>query len=138
MDRMELDDALGALNDSIFFIVVIVGSILLSWLALLYQRQQVRDQMEGNQYARDAPVFSLRLGASALVIAALLYFFRLGLRRQENAFRGDDPVEQRSSRLNAMASTLVLAAALLRLEDLLFVEQSGRSGLLESDDLPPV
>ena len=47
-------------------------------------------------------------------------------------------MEQRSSWLNAMASTLVLAAALLRLEDLLFVEQSGQPGLLDTDDQPPV
>lgn len=138
MDRTELDDALGTLDESIFFIVVAIGSILLSWLALLYQRQQVRDQMEGTQCAENAPIFSLRLGASALVIAALLYFFRLGLRRRESACRGDDPVEQRSSWLNAMASTLVLAAALLRLEDLLFIEQSGQPGLLDTDDQPPV
>lgn len=138
MDRTELDDALGTLNDSIFFIVVAIGSILLSWLALLYQRQQVRDQMDGTRCAENAPIFSLRLGASALVIAALLYFFRLGLQRRVTACQGDDPVEQRSSWLNAMASALVLAASLLRLEDLLFVEQSGQPGLLETDDQPPV
>lgn len=138
MDREELGNVLSTLNDSIFFIVVATGSILLSWLALLYQRQQVRDQMEGTQCATDAPVFSLRLGASALVIAALIYFFRLGIRRQAEACQGDDPVEKRSSWLNAVASTLVLAASLLRLEELLFVEASGQSELLETDTQPPV
>lgn len=138
MDRDELGDALSTLNGSIFFIVVAIGSILLSWLALLYQRQQLRDQMEGTGCAENAPIFPLRLGASALVIAALLYFFRLGLQRRVTACQGDDPVEKRSSWLNAMASVLVLAAALLRLEDLLFVEESGQSALLETDDQPPV
>lgn len=137
MDRDELGDALCTLNGSIFFIVVATGSILLSWLALLYQRQQIRDQMEGTECAEDAPILSLRLGASALVIAALIYFFRLGLQRRDAACQGDDPVEKRSSWLNAMASVLVLAASLLRLEDLLFVEESGQSALLETDDQPP-
>ena len=137
MDREELEKALGTVNGSIFFIVVAIGSILLSWLALLYQRQQLRDRMEGACHARTAPIFSLRLGASALVIAALVYFFRIGLRRRETACRGSDPVEKRSSWLNAMASVLVLAASLLRLEDLLFVEESGQSSLLETDDQPP-
>lgn len=137
MDREELEKALGTVNGSIFFIVVAIGSILLSWLALLYQRQQLRDRMEGTCHARNAPIFSLRLGASALVIAALVYFFRIGLRRRETACRGSDPVEKRSSWLNAMASVLVLAASLLRLEDLLFVEESGQSSLLETDDQPP-
>lgn len=137
MDREELEKALGTVNGSIFFIVVAIGSILLSWLALLYQRQQLRDRMEGTRHARNAPIFSLRLGASALVIAALVYFFRIGLRRRETACRGSDPVEKRSSMLNAMASVLALAASLLRLEDLLFVEESGQSSLLETDDQPP-
>lgn len=137
MDREELEDALCTLNGSIFFIVVATGSILLSWLALLCQRQQIRDQMEGTQRAGNAPIFSLRLGASALVIAALVYFFRLGLQRRVTACQGDDPAEKRSSWLNAMASVLVLAASLLRLEDLLFVEESGQSALLETDDQPP-
>lgn len=137
MDREELEKALGTVNGSIFFIVVAIGSILLSWLALLYQRQQLRDRMEGTRHARNAPIFSLRLGASALVIAALVYFFRIGLRRRETACRGSDLVEKRSSWLNAMASVLVLAASLLRLEDLLFVEESGQSSLLETDDQPP-
>lgn len=97
MDREELEKALGTVNGSIFFIVVAIGSILLSWLALLYQRQQVCDQLDGSQRAQNAPVFSLRLGASALVIAALVYFFRIGLRRRETACRGSDPVEKRSS-----------------------------------------
>lgn len=137
MDRDELGDALCTLNGSIFFIVVAVGSILLSWLALLYQRQQIRDQIEGTECAENAPIFSLRLGASALVIAALIYFFRLGLQRRVTACQGNDPVEKRSSWLNAMASVLVLAASLLRLEDLLFVEESGQISLLETDDQPP-
>ena len=138
MDREELGEALGTLNDSIFFIVVIIGSILLSWLALLYQRQQLRDQIEGTRCAENAPIFPLRLGASALVIAALLYFFRLGLHRRDEACQGDDPVEKRSSWLNTVASVLVLAASLLRLEDLLFVESSRQPALLETDDQPPV
>lgn len=138
MDREELERGLCTLNDSIFFIVVLVGSILLSWLSLLEQRRQVCDLLADPERARTASVFPLRLGASALVIGALGFFFCLSLRRQKQARAGDDPVEKRSACINAAASTLVLGAALLRLDDLLFVEQSGQSALLEADDQPPV
>lgn len=138
MERQELESALDTLNESIFFLVVIIGSVLLSWLSLLEQRRQVSSALDGAETADAPPVFPLRLGASALVIGALGFFFCLALARQRSAQTGNDPVERRSARSNALASTLVLGAALARLDDLLYVEGSGQTALLGSDDQPPV
>lgn len=138
MDREELERGLCTLNSSIFFIVVLVGSILLSWLSLLEQRRQVCDLLINPETAQTSSVFPLRLGASALVIGALGFFFCLSLRRQKQACAGEDPVEKRSACINAAASTLVLGAALLRLDDLLFVEQSNQTTQEEPEVQPPV
>lgn len=136
MDREELERLLGTLDGSICFIIVIIASVLLSLLALRVQRGQLRQVLAGADIADLPSVFPLRLTAGALIIGALGFFFCLGLDRQRQAQAGDDPVERRSARLNAAASTLVLCAALLRLDDLLFVEKSGRQALLDSQDLP--
>lgn len=136
MDREALEEALDTLNGSIFFIIVIVGSILLSWLSLLKQRQQVREALTGSEVTQDCSVFPLRLGSSALILGALGFFFCMALRRRVQACGGEDPVEKRSSLFNAAASTLVLGAALLRLEDLLFVERSGQNALTEPEEQP--
>ncbi len=138
MDREGLEQAVGTLNKAIFFIVVIIGSVLLSWLSLLEQRRQARAALEGEDLSAAPSVFPLRLGASALVIGALGFFFCLALDREKTAQAGTDPVERRSARINALASTLVLGAALVRLDDLLFVERSGQRDLQETDDQPPV
>lgn len=138
MDREELERGLCTLNGSIFFIVVLVASILLSWLSLLEQRRQVCDLLSCPETAQTTSVFPLRLGASALVIGALGFFFCLSLRRQKQACAGEDPVEKRSACINAAASTLVLAAALLRLDDLLFVERSSQATPEEPEVQPPV
>lgn len=138
MDREELERAVGTLDQAIFFIVVIIGSVLLSWLALLEQRRQAEDALEGKDLSNAPSVFPLRLGASALVIGALGFFFCLALDRERTAQTGDDPVERRSAGINSLASTLVLGAALVRLDDLLLVERSGRHSLQETDDQPPV
>ncbi len=137
MERRELERALDALDPSIFFLVVIIGSVLLSWLSLLEQRRQVGAALDGAGTAGSPSVFPLRLGASALVIGALGFFFFLALTRQRSALAGSDPVERRSARTNALASTLVLGAALVRLDDLLYVEGSGQTALLETSDQPP-
>jgi len=139
MDREQLEQGLETLNGAIFFIVVIIGSVLLSWLSLLEQRRQVRSALEGEDLSDAPSVFPLRLGASALVIGALGFFFCLALERERTAQAGKDPVERRSAGSNGLASALVLGAALLRLDDLLFVERSGqRAQLQETDDQPPV
>ncbi len=138
MDRERLEQAVGTLDQAIFFIVVIIGSVLLSWLSLLEQRRLAGDALEGKDLSDAPPVVPLRLGASALVTGALGFFFSLALEREKTARTGADPVERRSAGSNALASALVLGAALVRLDDLLFVERSGQRALQETDDQPPV
>ncbi len=99
-------------------------------------REELEQALEGAETAGFPSVFPLRLTAGALVIGALGFFFCLALSRQRQARTGGDPVESRSAGINAAASTLVLAAALIRLDDLLFVERSRQQALLDSQDLP--
>ncbi len=138
LERERLERAVETLNGAIFFLVVIIGSVLLSWLSLLEQRRQARATLEGEDLSDAPSVFPQRLGASALVIGALGFFFCLALERERTAQSGEDPVERRSAGVNGLASALVLGAALLRLDDLLFVERSGQRELQETDDQPPV
>ena len=138
MEREELEKALSALDGSIFFIVVIVASVMLSWLSLVKQRKDACEALECGDTAQDPSIFPLRLGASALIIGALGFFFYMSVQRHKQACQRTDPVEKRSSYINAWAAVLVLAAALLRLDDLLFVKQSRQSILTEPELQPPV
>ena len=62
----------------------------------------------------------------------------MSVQRHRQACERTDPVEKRSSYINAAAATLVLAAALLRLDDLLFVKHSRESTLTEPELQPPM
>ena len=138
MEREELEKALAALDESIFFIVVIVASVMLSWLSLVKQRRDTCKALECGDLTQDPSIFPLRLGASALIIGALGFFFYMAVQRHRQACERTDPVEKRSSYINAWAAVLVLAAALLRLDDLLFVKHSRESTLTEPELQPPM
>ena len=138
VEREELEKALVALDESIFFIVVVVASVLLSWLSLLKQRKDTQEALETGDLTPDPSIFPIRLGSSALIIGALGFFFYMSVQRHKQACERTDPVEKRSSYINAAAATLVLAAALLRLDDLLFVKHSRESTLTEPELQPPV
>ena len=138
MEREELEKALTALDESVFFLVVIVASVMLSWLSLVKQREDTREALETGDLTQDPSIFPIRLGSSALIIGALGFFFTMSVRRHKQACERTDPVEKRSSYINAWAAVLVLAAALLRLDDLLFVKQSRQSILTEPELQPPV
>lgn len=94
---------------SLFFLTVLVGSILLSWLTLARQRQELCTK---GQAAEARPA---RLESSVLVVVALSWFFCLGVKGRKGGTR--------SSEVNFWASLLVLLAALLRLWDLWTGEQ---------------
>lgn len=101
----ELDQA----NKSLFFLTVLLGSILLSWQALWLQR-------EGLCRGEETDVFRLRLAASVLVVLSLAVFFCLALQGRRNA---EGTAGEGSAAVNVLASLLVLLAALLRLGELL-------------------
>lgn len=127
MEETALRKALDALDTSAFFLLCVLASVCLSLRVLDLQRRQflAEDNEAGDP-------FPLQLGASALALGALGYFFSLALERLAGV-GPEDGAECRSARVNALASALVLAAALLRLGDLL--ENRGRESP-EDEELP--
>lgn len=122
-----MQKALDTLDTSVFFLLCVLASVYLSFRILGLQRRQLlaEDNETGDP-------FPLQLGASALALGALGYFLSLALERLADA-GPEDGAECRSARINALASALVLAAALLRLADLL--ESRGRESP-EDEELP--
>lgn len=110
------------LDDSLGYILAVIGSVLLSYKATALQRDGVCLALAGDEAgAREAQerVRRLRLLAGAVLIGALGYFLCLALRAAET---GDDPAAASSARTNLTASVLVLLAALLR-----FLDQKGQA-----------
>ena len=105
-------------DKSLFFLTVLLGSILLSWRALWLQRQ-------GLCRGEETDVTGLRLAASVLVVLSLGVFFCLSLqgRREAAGTQGED-----AAATNVLASLLVLLAALLRLGELLKEEKNSAAG----------
>ena len=123
---MEEDSLAGearTLDDSLGYILAVIGSVLLSYRATALQRDGVYLALAGDDAgARDAQerVRRLRLLSGAVLIGTLGYFLCLALRAADQA-RGD-PGAEGSARTNLTASVLVLLAALLR-----FLDQKGQA-----------
>lgn len=118
MDDQEiLEEQLDTLDDTVFFLVVIIASVLLSFWATLRQRQAVCLTLRGEEEAAQqaGAVIPIRFTASALVLGALGYFLHLAVRLWEDARCGADPA---SAKANLWASILVLTAAIVRWRDL--------------------
>lgn len=81
------------------------------------------------------PIYPIRHKASAIIVGALGFFLCLALRTLEEAEEGGDCVAKRSARSNLWASLFVLLAAMLRYQDLDFVERC-QASLEEEDTLP--
>ena len=117
----QLRAQLSSADASLFFIGVLIVSVLLSWHATAAQRNGLCGILErGGQSLPD--VSCHRLTAGTLAVAPLAFFFALSLNSWEDTVKqgGNLP----SAQVNLWASLLVLAAALLRLYDLLCL-QSG-------------
>lgn len=141
-EQTELQRGLAQLNGAVFFLLVAVGSILFSLRSLLLQRQQLTTALRGGDVADCPSPLPAKRAASALVIGSLGFFLSLSLDTLRRAGEGGDELEQRSAQVNALASTLVMGAALLRFYDLLLRERQESEGteeqllIDESDDLP--
>lgn len=98
---------------SLLFLSILLGSILLSWLTLARQRQELETTGRAGE---ERPG---RLESSVLVVVALGWFFCLGVKGRAEGTR--------SGEVNFWASLLVLLAALLRLWDLLETEKTARA-----------
>lgn len=106
------------LDDSLGYILAVIGSVLLSYKATALQRDGVCLALAGDEAgAQDAQaqVRRVRLLSGAVLIGALGYFLCLALRAVDQT-RGD-PAAASSARTNLTASVLVLLAALLRFLD---------------------
>ena len=138
MEETVLREQLRTVDESLLFLLLIVLSVLLSYWGVRIQREGLCRTLQGDAEGAAAlpRVFPIRLSASALVVGALGFFLCLALSADRQAQAGSDPAACRSARVNLWASILVLAAALLRLDDLTFVERSRQSALLEEDTLP--
>ena len=124
-DRQTLEDELHTVDTALGFLLLILVSVLLSCAATARQRQALCLALRGGGDAAQAvgEVYPLRLGAAALVVGALGYFFTLALETWQSAASGD-PAARRSAWMNLAAAFLVLLAALVRLFDLNFVRRA--------------
>ena len=109
----------GSARDTLDIVLVCLSlllfTLLLSWRAARLQRDSL-DARSGE--AASAPeITGLRRAAGALVLPPLAFFFRLALETWRSA-----PDPEGSARINAWASLLVLAAALLRYYNLTVIQ----------------
>jgi len=132
MEEKELRAQLGTVDRSLFFLLLIIISVLISFWTVRLQRQDLADAL-ANRPEGEREIYPLRVTAAVLVTAALGFFFHLAIQGLDTAERGADPAERRSARINLWASLFVLAAALLRLEDLVWGQQAAPA---EESDLP--
>ncbi len=131
-----LKRSLRQIDGALLFLLLIILSVLLSYWSTRIQRGQLSAALRGEGEVEAPSVFPIRYSAAALVVGSLGFFFCLALDVLRQTREGDDPAALRSARTNAFASALVLSAALLRFDDLLFVEGSRQALLLEEQDLP--
>lgn len=122
-DREMEEDVLAGevrtLDDSLGYILAVIGSVLLSFGATALQRDGVCLALAGDSAGARAAqdrVRRLRLLAGAILIGALGYFLCLALRAAEES--AGTPEAEASARANLWASFLVLLAALIRFLDL--------------------
>lgn len=135
MEQKQLCAQLKTVDRSLFFLVLIILSVLLSFWSVQIQRRQLADAVTGDTADAAAlpPVFPIKLIAGSLVTAALGFFFALALDTLDSQEPGGNPAARRSAGINVWASLFVLAAALLRLWDLV---ESQSAAAAEESTLP--
>ena len=128
MEQAELRGQLETVDRSLFFLTAVAASVLLSFWSVGIQRRELAGVISGCPAEGLPEVFPITLTAGARAAGALGFFFALALESLDKARRGEDAAALRSARVNAWASLLVLAAALVRLDDLLFVQAQTQIG----------
>ena len=128
---------LGVVDESLFFLLLIIAATLLSFWSVSLQRKGLCLTIQGETETAGQlpPIYPIRHKASAIIVGALGFFLCLALRTLEEAEEGGDCVAKRSARSNLWASLFVLLAAMLRYQDLDFVERC-QASLEEEDTLP--
>lgn len=134
--REEQERTLATLDWSLLFLVLLILGILISFAATSIQREGVARNLLCGQSEEIPDVFPLRWRTGVLSVGATAFFALLSRRTLKEALEGEDCARQRSARANALASALVLAATLIRLDDLEFVGASRQSAALEETLTP--
>lgn len=132
MERQVLEEQLKTVSQSLFYLTLIILSVLLSFWSVLIQREQLEEMAAGNTPGAAPDVFPIKRSASVLVVGALGFFFCLSLRTFRDAAQGNDPAARQSAEMNVWASFFVFAAALIRLWDLGFMEAVRRATAAEA------
>lgn len=138
MEEQELlEEQLNTVDQSIFFLILLILSVLLSFWSVLIQRGQLVCTIEGKpEAAAAAPkIYPIKISASALVVGSLGFFLCLALQACRSAAQDGDCVSQKSAGMNVWASLFVFAAALIRLYDLNFMERNQNT--LVDENLQP-
>lgn len=113
------------------YLLVIVVSVLMSYESLGIQRRQLLCAQKENACGmptRFPDTFPLNMSASLLVLAALIFFYRLSRQAAASAY-ATAAEGQRACRAE-WASLLVLSAAVIRLVNLLGAHQDASQVLL--------
>lgn len=112
----QLEDAGGA----VVFLLVLLCSLLLSLSASLTQRRQLRLALAGRteEAAAVPSVLPVRRWASVLAVGSLGFFLCLAIQAWRDLTPETGCAARRSAGRNLWASVLVLAAAVVRLDDL--------------------
>ena len=81
IDQKILKEQLGTVNQSLFYLMLIILSVLLSFWSVLIQREQLEETLAGNtQKVVASDIFPIKLIASVLTVSALGFFFSLPLK----------------------------------------------------------
>ena len=119
-DRETLARQISDADGAVFFLLVLLGSLLLSLSASLTQRRQLCLALAGRteEAAAVPSVLPVRRRASALAVGSLGFFLCLAVQAWHSLTPESGCAARRSAGRNLWASMLVLAAAVVRLDDL--------------------
>ena len=115
----ELQQQLHTIDQSQFYILIIILSVCLSYYNISIQKEQLICTSKGTCPECLPKTFPLQITSSLLVIMALFFFY--GLSEQTLCLPDQSCTQQISGQRNHTASLLVLLAALVRFGDLLSV-----------------
>ena len=119
----ELQNQLAVLDQSKCYLLMIMASMVLSYYTINIQRQQLICTAKDPALCKCLPkTLPLQTVSSMMVIIALLFFFNLS---ETTLQQSQTPNDRRLNQCNHLASTFVLAAALIRFCLLTQREHSG-------------
>lgn len=124
MEKETLCEQLSTVDQAVYFLVLIIAGVFLSFKATGVQREALCEVIQG-EMPDTSEVYPLRHTANALVVGALGFFLCLAIKTERETDPGDC-VASRSARSNLWAALLVLAAALIRYDDVEFLRANRR------------